>query len=191
MKGEWCYFKSHFSKSVCEDIIKEAKKLPAQEASVGTNGIESVNQDIRKSKVSFINSSNKTFDFLYDEIWRRAIEANHLMFNFHITKLDYIQFAEYEASKNGEYKKHQDVFWVNGDPFYHRKLTCIIQLSDPNEYEGGDFEIFDVCEYPNADDIRQQGTIIFIPSFVYHRANLITKGTRHSIAAWIDGPKWS
>ena len=136
MKGEWCYFKSHFSKSVCEDIIKEAKKLPAQEASVGTNGIESVNQDIRKSKVSFINSSNKTFDFLYDEIWRRAIEANHLMFNFHITKLDYIQFAEYEASKNGEYKKHKDVFWVNVDPFYHRKLTCIIQLSDPNEYEG-------------------------------------------------------
>lgn len=191
MKGEWCYFKSYFSKSVCEDIIEKAKKLPSQKASVGDGDLRNFNEEIRRSEVSFINGSHKDFDFLYDEIWRRAIEANHLMFNFHITKLDFIQFAKYEASENGEYKKHQDVFWINGDPIYHRKLTCLIQLSDPNDYEGGDFELSDISEYPDPVDIRQQGTMIFIPSFVYHQANLVTKGTRYSIAAWIDGPKWS
>lgn len=191
MKGEWCYFKSYFSKSMCEDIIEEAKKLPSQKAAVGDGDLTHYDEQIRKSEVSFINASHKSFDFLYDEIWRRAIEANHLMFNFHITKLDFIQFAKYEASENGEYKKHQDVFWINGDPIYHRKLTCLIQLSDPNDYEGGEFELSDISEYPDPEDIKQQGTMIFIPSFVYHQANRVTKGTRYSIAAWIDGPKWS
>jgi predicted 2-oxoglutarate/Fe(II)-dependent dioxygenase YbiX len=47
-----------------------------------------------------------------------------------------------------------------------------------------------VQHYPNAEEMRQQGTVIFFPSFVRHAALPVTEGKRHSIAAWFDGPKW-
>jgi hypothetical protein len=31
MKGEWCYFKSYFSKEMCEKIISEVQVLPIQD----------------------------------------------------------------------------------------------------------------------------------------------------------------
>lgn len=79
---------------------------------------------------------------------------------------------------------------MNGDPYYHRKLSCVIQLSDPATYEGGDLTFEHVAQYPNAEEMRQQGTAIFFPSFVRHAALPVTSGKRYSIAAWFDGPKW-
>ena len=66
----------------------------------------------------------------------------------------------------------------------------MIQLSDPNDYEGGDLQFFDCLYYPDAADIRQQGTVIFFPSFIYHQANPVTSGIRYSLAAWFEGPRW-
>ena len=95
----------------------------------------------------------------------------------------------FEFLFEGEYKKHHDVFWINNDQF-HRKLSCVVQLTDPNEYEGGDFEMFDLTEYPNAQEVRAQGSTIFFPSFVPHQAHPVTKGKRYSLAVWFEGPKW-
>ena len=190
MIGEWCYFKSYFDRNTCENIIKEGLKIQSQEAMVGVNDSVRPDTDSRRSKIRFINSDNTDFTPLFDDIWKMAIKANHQWFNFHITRLPFLQLAEYDSAYKGEYKQHQDVFWINGDPFYHRKLTCVIQLTDPSEYEGGDFEVVDVTQYPNKEDLRQQGTAIFIPSFILHKANPVTSGVRHSIAAWVEGPKW-
>ena len=98
--------------------------------------------------------------------------------------------AEYDSSYGGEYKRHQDVFWINNDPIYHRKLTAVIQLTNPNDYDGGDFKLFNVNSFPEPQEIRQQGTVFFLPSFTEHQATPVTRGTRHSLACWFDGPKW-
>ena len=87
------------------------------------------------------------------------------------------------------YKKHKDVFWINNSG-RHRKLSAVIQLSDPNDYEGGDLTFFECNQYPNKEDIREQGTVTFFPAFIDHQANPVLKGTRYSIAIWFEGPKW-
>jgi PKHD-type hydroxylase len=189
MQGEWCYFKSIFTKSECDLILNAGLKIPDQKAKMGVDSL-ATDSSYRKSNIRFIKKENAQFNFLFDKMWRLAIEANNDWFNFHITKLDYIQLAEYTAEERGEYKKHHDVFWMNKDAHYHRKLTCVVQLTDPNEYEGGDFELFDVSENPNKEAIRERGTAIFIPSFILHAATPVTKGKRHSLAVWFDGPKW-
>jgi len=190
MRGDWCFFHRHFSKETCQKILDLGLKKPHQEAKLGINN-SIVDNNWRKSKIRFIEANDSEFQFLFDEIWKIGIQANREWFNFHITNLSFIQLAEYDSSYQGEYKKHHDVFWINKDK-YHRKLTCVIQLSDPNDYEGGDFEMFDLTggEYPNKEDLRQQGTVIFIPSFTPHQAHPVTKGTRYSIAVWFEGPKW-
>ena len=190
MKGEWCYFKSYIDKATCEKIIADSKQIPEEDAFVGIAGSGRVDQETRRSKVRFLHANDWRFSYIFDTLWKTALQANKDFFNIHITKLDFIQVAEYDASYQGEYKAHQDVFWMNGDPEYHRKLSCIIQLSDPNDYEGGDFELLNCCETPDAEGIRQQGSVIFFPSMFMHKANPVLRGTRYSIAAWFDGPKW-
>ena len=191
MKGEWCHFNDWLDESMCDTIIEEALKLPSQQAVLGANGTEAdVNLDYRRSIVRFINKTDPNFQFLFDILWKTALRANDDFFGFHISKLDYLQFAEYDASYQGEYKDHHDVFWINGDPTYHRKLSCVIQLSDPSTYTGGDLQFVDTSSSPDPQVIRNRGCMIYFPSFFRHRATTVTSGKRYSIAAWFDGPKW-
>jgi len=188
MKGEWCYFDSYIDKQTCENIIEVGKTLPMQKGILGLGNEE--DSEVRRSNIAFINNDDWRFQNVFDILWKTMVSANHDFFNVHVTKLDFIQFAEYSSDYKGEYKEHHDVFWVNDDPFYHRKLSCVIQLSDPTTYEGGDFEITEASAPPNPADLRNQGSVIFFPSFLRHRANPVTRGVRYSIAAWFEGPKW-
>ncbi len=191
MRGEWCYFKSHFTPEQCDKILEDGLQLPAQDAKLGVAGMsEHEPGDYRKSKIRFIQQANHPqFQWLFDELWLMGMQANRDWFNFHITNLSFIQLAEYDESYSGEYKKHHDVFYINNSE-YHRKLTCVIQLTNPGEYEGGDFEMYELTQYPNKDDIKAQGSAIFLPSFVTHAALPVTKGTRYSLAVWFEGPHW-
>lgn len=189
MRGEWCYYKSYFTPETCNYILQEGLKLPCENGQLGVDG-ESTLQNHRKSRVRFIQKTDPTFSFLFDAMWKMAIQANDEWFGFHISKMDYIQLAEYDSSYQGEYKEHHDVFWMNNDPYYHRKLTAVVQLTDPNTYTGGDLQIVNPSVEPNVDEVRQQGTAFFFPSFLPHRATAVTTGTRYSLACWFDGPKW-
>jgi len=186
MRGEWCYKQSHFAKEYCDSILERSKSLPFHKASLGEDGKIDV-ENYRSSDVTWLYTNQ--FQDLYDEIWKLQIEINREWFGFHVDNLEYIQLARYDGNVQGQYKRHKDVFWVNNNP-RHRKLSAVIQLTDPDEYEGGDLSFFDCSEYPNPQEIRQQGTIIFFPSFIDHQANPVLKGVRHSLAIWFEGPKW-
>jgi PKHD-type hydroxylase len=189
MNGEWCYFKSRFSPEQCQKILDLGLKLPQQDAKLGVSG-DGSNNEWRKSKVRFIQKDDPNFQWLFDEMWKMALQANDEWFNFHVTKISYIQLAEYDESYQGEYKKHHDVFWMNNDPKHHRKLTAVVQLTDPNTYSGGNLELYDLTQYPDSNEIKQQGSVIFFPSMFTHAATPVTQGTRYSLACWFDGPKW-
>lgn len=190
MRGEWCYFKSYFPADYCQRLIDVISLRSPSDAKIGTNdGVQS-DTSFRRSKIRFVNRGDAELDYMFDELWRLAIRANQDWFDVHISKLDYFQIAEYESANAGEYKTHHDIFYMNGDPYYHRKLSCVVQLSDPATYEGGDLCFEHVDAYPDAQEMRQQGTAIFFPSFVRHAALPVTAGNRFSLAAWFDGPKW-
>ena len=190
MIGEWCYYESFFSPQQCDDILKLGLQIEPVESVIGIAGGKLVKHEMRKSVIRWIQSKDKHFEQLFDVMWKMAIESNDKFFNFHISRLNEIQLAEYDASYGGKYDTHHDVFWINNDPKYHRKLSAIIQLTDPSEYEGGEFEFINLINYPNPEIVRKRGTVLFFPSFLEHRAKPVTKGKRHSLACWFEGPKW-
>jgi PKHD-type hydroxylase len=191
MKGEWCFFKSHFSKDYCDKIVQLIKARPCTDATIGLGGGNIGTDDsFRRSKIRFVHNNDHELGNLFHDLWHLALWANRDYFNLHITKLDYLQIAEYDESYSGEYKRHIDVFWMNNDPLHHRKLSCIVQLTDPSEYDGCNLEFYDTAHNPLPKDLREQGTVIFFPSVIAHAATPITRGTRYSLAAWFDGPKW-
>lgn len=194
MKGEWCYFKNYLDKATCEKIIRDVQILPVQNAHIGSEKGEGiVNNTVRRTKIRFINAGDWRFQYIFDIFWKTAINANDDFFQFNISRLNYIQFAEYNSNVLAEYKAHHDVFWMNDDPSHHRKMSGIIQLSDEASYTGGDFQLVDASlrTTPPPADVRKQGTIFYIPSFVMHQVSPVTSGVRYSLTAWFEGRKWT
>lgn len=193
MKGEWCYFKNYVDKQTCEKIIRDAQILPVQNAHIGVGtGKEVVDSSVRRTKIRFMNAGDWRFQYIFDIFWKTAMSANDDFFGFNISRLNFIQFAEYNSNELAEYKPHHDVFWINNDTYYHRKLSAMIQLSDESTYDGGNFELvdFSVQSKPPQSDVRKQGTILYIPSFMMHQVTPVTSGIRYSLVAWFEGKKW-
>lgn len=180
MNGEWCYFNKLVSKQECEEIIKTCKQELLTDATVGGN--MQVDAGIRRSKICFLDKNK--YKNIHENLWLRMSEANRSFFNFNIQDSENIQFTEYDEKYEGEYKQHIDTFWISQN---HRKISCILQLSDPEEYEGGDF-FLNATERPNMEEVKNQGTLLFFPSFLEHGITPVTKGTRYSLVCWFTGP---
>ena len=66
-----------------------------------------------------------------------------------------------------------------------RQLSISIQLTDENNYEGGNLELL---QSDKADKMEKtQGKLIMFPSFVQHRVTPVTKGERNSLVIWVTG----
>ena len=188
MKGEWVYFKKYFTKDFCDKVIKLALEVPATESTLGFNSAKT-DSSIRRSKLRWLDPKNPKFQFIFDAYWQVALKANREWFKFNVLDLPPLQFTEYDSSYQGEYKSHQDVFWINPTQ-NHRKLSMIIQLTDDTTYTGGDLELENVGEMPNKADVRTQGTALLFPSFIYHKLTPVITGKRYSLVGWFEGPKF-
>lgn len=182
----WCYWKEHFPKHVCERIINQLKDEVTQDARVTLKGIKDPN--IRKADLTWLE--DEKYAYIYDNIWGITREINEDLFNFHLTNMESIQFTKYDSSRGGFYKPHQDVFWLDPRKDTHRKLTCVVQLSDPKDYTGGDLVLHECEIVPDPDEVKAQGTVIFFPSFVMHEVKPVLTGVRYTLVCWIYGPKW-
>ena len=138
--------------------------------------------DLRRSKVHFIP---KTLEFsgLYLKIFREIEKFNNDFFKFHLSEIvEDIQYTEYDESYKGHYDWHLDCGNSNT-----RKLSMVIQLSDPSEYEGGELQVHN-GESPYRTCTKEKGAMIMFPSFLQHRVTPVTKGTRRSLVLWVSGP---
>jgi PKHD-type hydroxylase len=146
-----------------------------------------IDPDRRSSMVRFIYADEGTH-WIFARLWK-TLEDQGLKEG--ITTLNFVQFTEYKAEYGGHFGLHRDT-----EVFYHatdttnlkRKTTCVIQLSDPLLYEGGDLEfVYDKGKILTGQ--KDRGCGILFPSKALHRANRVTAGERYSLVAWFEGPK--
>ena len=67
-----------------------------------------------------------------------------------------------------------------------RKLSIVVQLSEPNEYQGGDLQFMYASEPYTA--IKEKGSVYTFPSFVMHKVTPVFSGVRRTLVAWVAGP---
>ena len=136
--------------------------------------------DIRKTKIRWVDNSK----LISYAMAGYVNDANYNYFKYEITHNETIQFAEYTGGDH--YTWHTDTSKDDGDVC--RKLSTVILLSDPSDFEGGDFEIFhgDKIEKP----FDRQGSVIVMDSRDWHRVTPVTKGVRYSLVMWTMGPKF-
>ena len=94
------------------------------------------------------------------------------------------QVARYDASDNAHFAWHSDV--GEGILARKRKLTLVLQLSEPDSYEGGDLEVMPSAQILSAN--RGQGCVSVFPSFTLHQVAPVQSGVRYSLTLWAHGP---
>ena len=67
-----------------------------------------------------------------------------------------------------------------------RKLSTTVNLSPPEDYEGGQLQIRCYDQLHIFND-TPRGSMIVFPSFMEHRVTRITKGERHAAVMWYNG----
>jgi len=100
-----------------------------------------------------------------------------------------VQYTKYISEDLGYYDWHPDQYLHSlGNRQYQRKLSITIQLSNPEEYEGGEF-LLDGADL-DQDILKQKGRFIIFPSLYRHKVCPVTKGKRLSLVSWYEGPRW-
>ena len=57
-----------------------------------------------------------------------------------------------------------------------RKLSVMVQLSDPETYTGGEFRMHHTASTPPAEAVARQGSLLVFPSLVRHEVTPVTQG---------------
>jgi PKHD-type hydroxylase len=170
----------------CEHVIQRAENYPIQPATIGFENGFHEDKQIRRSVIKWLQPDGADSD-IAAKMMKFVKQANRSTFGFDIDTLYDLQFTEYHAADDGCYNWHQDTWFENPDPT-DRKISVVIQLSNPNDYEGGQFEFFGSIDL--FDTFLPQGSVLIFPSFMPHRVTPVTKGIRRSLVSWVEGPKW-
>jgi PKHD-type hydroxylase len=180
----YAFWENGFSDSQIADIIQMGEDLAPEDATVGTNKKDNI-ETIRKSKVSWISHTQDS-NFLYDQMAYIARCLNGQFFELDLFGfVEDMQYTKYQSGGD-HYGWHMDKGSIYPAP---RKMSLVMQLSDPDEYEGGDLEFLAGPGDP-IKATRQKGIVYAFPSYVLHRVTPVTKGTRRSLVVWVAGPKF-
>ena len=166
---------------------------------------DSLNKEKRNSKNAWIPTNHWVGGFLWHYIQR----ANRENFLYDLTCIDgeSIQYTSYDvgqfytwhndAGLQTQYKPRGAFTHVQGraEDYLNekvelvRKLSFVLQLSDPDDYEGGNLQLLDESGN-NYFAPRKRGTMILFDSRTQHRVLKVTKGRRKSLVGWTVGPRW-
>jgi len=180
-KADWCWNTNIFTDEELEQIIVIGKRLSPKRAKTGGRGEDCL--DHRRSFVSWIGVNSET-NWIFQRITDVVKQNNRQFFNLDLEKIEKLQFTHYLSSEKGTYHAHTDP--TRWELPHNRKLSMSLQLSDPNDYEGGEL-LLHTSHKPTVIS-REKGMMVFFPSYTLHEVTPVTRGERYSLVAWIHGP---
>jgi PKHD-type hydroxylase len=136
-------------------------------------------QTARESQIAWLGP--RDIEFAFRKVTDAVMSLNNQFFKFNLFGLaEGFQFTRYDAP-SGFYCMHVDKT-LNGPV---RKLSLTIQLSDPEDYEGGELAL----QYGKEPEVmsKELGKLVAFPSYTLHEVRPVTKGTRYSLVAWVTG----
>jgi len=176
------FFKNGFDQKELKKIENNVFNLKYEVATI----VGGVDSKMRSSKIKWI-PQNQDWWWLYEKLSNMAVEANNSIWNFNLTSIpEQIQYTEYLSTNKGHYDWHAD---IGPGILSHRKISITVQLSSPEEYEGGNLEIFrgGSMNGPFEAAEKNEGCVFIFPSYTMHRVTPITKGIRKSFVLWLGG----
>jgi len=184
----WRIFPSYFTPEECKQLITDHSNETPWDGGVVNQPNATTDESQSNVLKSIRNVTIKTVTvetcpWIFDKMNSLVWGVNEA-YQFELTGfMEDMQLLHYgDDIGGGHYKWHQD--W---GPAYlsTRKLTIIVQLTDPAEYDGCQTEV-------SCNGIAPQGIgdVVVFPSFMPHRVLELTKGNRDALVAWVNGPPY-
>lgn len=169
-----------FSKEQCESVLSLWDEKQALKALTGASEdclLTHQESEKRQSRIQWINYSEET-RWIFEKLCGLAFDVNDARYKFQLNGfVEPLQLTEYREGDH--YDWHTD----GGEgKFSTRKLSLVVQLSDENDYTGGELQVLQ-----HRITEKEQGTVLFFPSYSAHKVHPVTSGLRYSLVAWISG----
>lgn len=170
-----------FSPEECARISALSDSAPAKDAGLVRNATD---HNLRRAELVWLDEVAGS-DWVMDRIIALVRDANRQVFGYDLTDFsESAQVARYGADREGHFDWHSDI--GDGRLASKRKLTMVVQLSEPSAYTGGALELMPGSGIVTADTALGAATLF--PSFVLHRVTPVTEGERRSLTIWCHGP---
>jgi PKHD-type hydroxylase len=165
-------------------MVEEVEKMNIEtfkNAEVGGDIRGRMDEKIRNSKINW----------WYEDHWVCSIFSHYIglsnkkIWEYDLNRLESIQVTTYNTE--GHYNWHSD-YGTSTNPFFTRKLSASLLVTDPSEYEGGDLYFIDY-HGRSVKAPKEKGTMIIFDSRIPHKVSRVTKGKRTSLVTWMYGPK--
>ena len=188
---QWTGENKFLSLPEIETVIKAGDALELRAGTVGNGGNQNesrLDEDYRCVETGALNN----IDWLYERIISRVKWANDAQYRFTLNGIaepvGYLRYTTKSETQKvaGHYDWHQD---FGGGPHANRKLSLIIQLTDPSEYDGCRLTLFNDGEWEVP--YVEAGDAIMFPSWTPHRVSDIERGVRRALVVWIAGPQFA
>jgi PKHD-type hydroxylase len=166
---------SFLTAAECASIIAQGDTQTSVAGSLG--GDDTIKESTRRSKVTYLMHDDENA-WLYDRLGLEIQQVNAEAYGYELSGIEAIQLATYDEGDH--YDWHTDL--GEGDNST-RKLSLSIQLTPADEYDGGELEFMKMTDLGT----KNQGAIIFFPSFLHHQVKPVTRGRRYSLVAWVHG----
>lgn len=137
---------------------------------------------IRDCNLFWLPRNDQT-EWIFSRLWEVAIRFNET-YQFELSpEMGMAQLTRY--TRGQQYNWHMD---LGAKQASVRKISIVLQISSNKDVQGGGTEIF------YGDSIDNQlhadiGDVILFPSFVMHRAAMVTGGVRWTLVIWLTGPR--
>jgi PKHD-type hydroxylase len=165
----------------CDRLMAQVAAHPLRDAGLvkGTTA-----HQIRRADIAWLDDLPQC-SWAMDQMIGHVAAANRDHFGFALSEFgESAQVARYGAEREGHFDWHSDI--GVGQWAAQRKLTIVVQLSDPGDYDGGALELRGDSSITAAP--RERGLATIFPSFMLHRVTPVTKGIRWSLTLWAHGP---
>lgn len=175
-------WESFVPKETCEKLIKDHFDAGHVMDGEYSDGVKMVTGEKRDTKICWVQQET----FLGAKLMSHILMANQKAgWYFDIDGTESIQLGRYGVG--GHYDWHTDcAVHQKNSTGMQRKLSVSLFLSDPADYDGGDF-LFQGYDAPIT---RAQGSILVFPSFIEHMVTPVTRGKRYSAVTWAQGPNF-
>lgn len=187
-------FDAVFSARQCERIIAAGLAGVVADAQLEADDDATLDEatdiGVRDAQVAWLAPSAE-LEWVYRKLAVVASRANR-RYGFELTGFEEdLQFTVYDRP-GAFYTWHQDGLDAT---VAHRKLSLVVQLSDPGDYSGAELDLFQVHEDSTDAELAafthattRRGSVVVFPAFEYHRVRPLGAGTRYSLVCWMSGP---
>ena len=184
---QYCVVNNAFTQDECDKIVDLEDLQKFQKGGVGTAGQGQINKKARDSDIMWL-SHDQNSDWLFQKFGNLVSLVNYDHFMYNIDGFDAFQYTVYRAKNKQHYDFHIDS--DQNSQNYIRKIIASVLLSDPDDYEGGEFELVPHGRVNEPFVVKpKRGEIIFFSSFMPHRVRPVTSGVRKSLVCWVMGER--